>query len=224
MTTATEVLAGLQERLRSEYVLRRTVHINSLGTICTEPAKLHPKWDGGVDARGVTHRGIWLGLARCALEQRLDPRTWVEALFSLTELFDHVPWPSDLKDPRVLKRTAQWPEHRHRDIVFALRTERLTVARETYFRQEQSALSRAAVLRTVVVDPTLDLSPLTRYATAVRSQLPELASLYVAAALAQYRAAPRACDEAYGGQVPGDLAALLTQLDAAVPGEAIYES
>lgn len=201
-----ESLSESEARLRALYVQRRAIHMNTLrdaGQLGDdECVKLHPKWDGGVDSRGTRHKSCWPKLAAFAEENRLDVGVWVAALFNIAHTFDHVPYPTDLLNKRVLEFTARYPKERAIDIKYGARTELLLVSKEIMFRRQQTKLPEALVVRQVLVDPTVEVSPLTRYVQAVSRKAFDIAQLCEAAAVTQYRTAPEPYREAFGSLLP----------------------
>lgn len=201
-TVASETM---KTRLRALYLQRRNMHANVLrdsGMLADADATLHPKWDGGVDARGVHHKGCWQKLADYALASRIDPVVWVSSLFNLTYLFDHVPYPTDLMNKKVLELVGRYGRERALDVKFGARTELLLVSKEIMSRKLQTKLPEDVVVRQVLVDPSVEASPLTRYVHAVYRKVPDLAVLLEREAVFQYRTAPEPYREAFGSLLP----------------------
>lgn len=207
MTTEVDLnalLADLGDRIRELYLTRRNVHMSLLfasGQSDKQPTKkLPPQYDGGEDSRGFVYKSVWPSLAEFAYKHKLDPQTWVDAMFSIVHRFDRVPWPSDLKSPEVLEAVAHYPETRAADIRYSIQTERLLVSQEIWIRAQTSKQPAEVLQQMVLVDPRLEVTALTRYVESLSYGHKSLAKTFESLAFAQYRVAPNAYDEAFGAK------------------------
>lgn len=157
---------------------------------------IHPVWDGREDGRGVKRKAVWPALAEFAIRNNIEPRHWVDTLFSVSYLFEAAPEPNRLKDPRVLQALKTSKERLHDDLVHRAVSELEIVATRLFHAADTSALPEKVVQKTVLVHPELDASPVVRYVMARRLGLNELAVVFRVSAATQYSRDARGYDEA----------------------------
>lgn len=213
-------LDAVADLLRQFYYSRCSLHEATVEGLAPDDARAdrrNPHWDGGPDSRGVERRSVWPGLARTAVAKKLDPRTWVDTLFSLVHLFDHVPYPTDLQNKEVLARVHNYRAEHRLDVLHRVRSEDLLARRQRMMRHLAAGLPPAAAAASVVVDSGLPLSPVVRYAFALENGLAELAAGLEAAAAVQYLTQPDVYQELFGAEPLRRLALLSAELEGIRP-------
>jgi hypothetical protein len=197
---------ALAREIRDRYLSRRTLFEAAVGNGGSfNKTRHYPIWDGGDDSRNVVRSPVWPGLADYALKHKIDVPVWVEALFDLAHVFDHVPQPADLKDPRILERVGEWKEVQENDARFGTRTELLTMVKERHLRKLTTDQPQADIDRALVVDPTVDVTALVRYVFAVRAGHQDLAERFLPQARAQFSRFPAVYKEVLGSPLPSTL-------------------
>lgn len=166
---------------------------------------LHPRYDGGTDSRNQNYKPIWPRLASTSLSENIPPRAWVETLFALAFLFDHVPRPDDLNNPSVLKKSKNWKQWRSQDVYYTVRTEMQNALQELWDRQIMTGLPAARVARTIAADPDLAVSALVRYVLVYKQKQGDLVALLEPMAVLQYMPMADVYDSALGGHLPAQL-------------------
>jgi hypothetical protein len=201
--------------IRENFISQRNLHMRILRESnmleVSSSDTLHPRWDGGVDSRNVRHKPVWPKLAAKAVADNLNPSNWVSCLFRLAWIFDRVPTPNDLLNPEVLKKMACWAEDSRLDVYFLVRTELLNLAKEQWFREQNSTTDKVSISRMIVLDPSLDTSPLVRYVKAARDGQGDLAERLEPYALSQFMTSRDAYVEALGKRLPKRLITLAAE-------------
>jgi hypothetical protein len=199
------LLDAVVQDLRESYLAHRRLYLETVAP--GEPsAKLHPKWDGGIDSRGVKHKGVWENLAKEAIDRELIPYDWISCLFEMAHLFDHTPWPTDLRNPLVMQRTRRLKQERQIDLRCGVQTETLILQRAVFESMNESPLlSRQEATRRALLSTVLEISPLTRYVRASSSGLADVAEAFEMRALAQYVSSPEVYQQIFNNKIPAKL-------------------
>jgi hypothetical protein len=171
-----------------------------------EAGSLHPKWDGGVDGRGVKHKGVWFGLAKYADDNQIDPVAWVSSLFDMSHVIGRMPWPTDLKREDVLRHLRSGQSIAIEDKVHQIRAERLWVVREVTLRVGLNKLAPKDAQAAVLIDASSPLSDFSRYVSAVIFGRLDVAFRYFFTARSQYLTCPEAYDRAFEKGTQANLA------------------
>jgi hypothetical protein len=206
---------ALEDAIRTAFCQRRDRHAAAMGKAFktdigdgevadVEYWRTHhiPHWDGGVDSRGATRKRVWTRLAAEAKRSSLDPKIWAEALFSYTYLFDHPPMPPDLLNDKVLFRARHWDEFHSEDIYRLASAQLAGILRECWYRKQDTRISEADAIRTVVLDPRIDASAIIRYAIAYRFNQEDLMELLEPLAMIEYTSSREAYESAIGSLFP----------------------
>ena len=192
---------ALADQIRTLYVQHRYLHEKSLNADYRPITRLHAKWDGGVDSRGKHYKPIWPRLAAFAEKNNIDPVVWVQTLFSLAGTFDHVPWPQDLLLQKIIAKLHSSKE----DICEAMRAELISeillLRREILFSQAFSNLNKDTICRTVLADPSISVSPLTRYVTALSFGENDIAESFAESAAFQFSTYEDACKDVFNNEI-----------------------
>ncbi len=211
-----EFLNGVASQIRENFISQRNLHTRILRESnmldSSSGDTLHPRWDGGVDSRNVRHKPVWPKLAARAVSDNLNPSNWVSCLFRLAWIFDRVPTPNDLLNPEVLKKMTHWAEDSRLDVYFLVRTELINLAKEQWFREQNSTTNKTEIARMIVMDPSLDTSPLVRYVKATRDGHRDLAAKLEPYALSQFMTSREAYVEALGKRLPDRLSLLAREM------------
>ena len=189
---ATDVTLG--KILRESYVHHRTIFESKLGN----RGKYYPgpKWDGGRDKFGRTHRSVWGELAEKLLKSGVkDLVDYVRFAFSKCNGSRAI-FPNQLTSPRLIDEyiSSGRVENEVHDLELGLSLQRLTFLRETVSLRAMTAAvtpwSQADVEKHVLCDEQLELSALFRFLTARRLGHSEVATIYQEAARRQFEEYP----------------------------------
>lgn len=194
MTAPPNTVAYTARILRRAYIVSRLFFEHSRGemSILNSNGRLHPKWDGGVCERGITHVAVWPRLAAYAVDHAINPVEWVDTLFSLSHLLSHPPFPTDLKWARVLDIVNDPASRSQRRENRLLKMDsQLGLARtEIYHFATGLGWTEREAAEAVVGNVYLDIGPLVRYWLARTFDLPAVADQFRTAAACQWREDP----------------------------------
>ena len=171
-----------------------------------------PRYDGGEDGAGRTHKPFWPKAARYSVTYSLNPRRWVR--FAL-ETFQA----QGRRDRRrfatphtlISKSLRQKYESYIQELPERFRTELDSQSSTAMLRFRHRARSTSLgytkdqALRSVLLDLSLPLSALFRYSAAEEGGLPDVASRFFEPALMQYFFERALYDAAWAGYIPDSL-------------------
>lgn len=143
------------------------------------------RWDGGVDQFGKTHKPVWPKIAAEIIKLGADPLQYVRAHFLMSSR-NQAPYPNQLYGEKAIRIWEQFQETQKELVRNQVESDenQLRVAVLPFTVTLHWELKRA--LRYVLCDHTKNITPLTRYCTAVRESLPDVADRYFENALIQY--------------------------------------
>lgn len=188
------------KRLRDIYLSRRRAFTALSGN--ADSGGVHPRWDGGRDRTNRRYKSVWPGLVDFACGQQLDFQVWVDALFDQAGRFDHVPWPTDLKSPGVVRAAKE--RKPITDAVHAINGVVAAVLQEAWWLEQYGFVPQGSGLRSVLYKS--GASVLVRFGLAVRYGFTDIAAVLRQGAAEAYRAEPAAYRDFVDSEILGNLA------------------
>ncbi len=202
------LVEDLSQAVRAEYINQRRMWRSLSGS---HPNYLPGKqWDEGRRLEsGRYSLPVWPKIAQFLIDHEiLDYPEFIRRIFESRGPHRPVPQPNHLHGPVAL---ALWKE--------VIPKKELRARVRQAWEQEKKAFAIAALdqqdffpesseqecLRSVIVNDTVNLSPLYRYCVATGEGLPRHAGMYKTLALRQYCLAPSLYDEVWGGWIPEHL-------------------
>tara|TARA_B100000700_G_C14896858_1_gene785434 strand:- start:405 stop:1091 length:687 start_codon:yes stop_codon:yes gene_type:complete len=171
-----------------------------------------PRYDGGEDGMGRTHKPFWPKAAKYVVKHSLNPRRWIK--FAL-ETFQAKGYRDRRRfaTPNVLVSDALRTDYELyvQELPERLRVELDSQSSTAMLRFRSRARSRLYgpseedALRSVLLDLSLPLSALFRYSAAVSGDLHDVAARFFEPALMQYFFEQELYDDAWSGHIPDSL-------------------
>lgn len=200
--TADEVFDRLAELARSTYIqARRDFESRRTGMESYYGERGLGRWDGTdkpgkQDRFGRNCKPVWPEIARFAARNGADVTALIRARFAY-HTGRNAPEPPDCKTEQALTFLRQLEASRGPQLVLRLESERMKTRTELLIRSryiDSLGWTPERVVRSVIDDPTLDLSPLFRVILAGEHNLPHLVKAFFALAVQEYQAARRYFD------------------------------
>ncbi len=202
---AAAMLAELSAVCRETYVAYRQLQ-NSLSG---ERKQYDPgyQWDGGTVKRNgkeVTYRPIWPRLAAFMLEHRLEPAACIAYRCSHVDDGSRL-YPNHLLDETWLKELTASCRVRGSSVAESLRNQ-VMVCTSAIMDAREEGLTRKQANLFVLLDLSLELSPLFRYCLLRAERLPKSADRFLAGAAVQFLRSPVAYTKHWGKWLPAGFA------------------
>lgn len=216
-----ELVYQLGREIRELWIInRRNYEYRITGKPSNYGAGVIKKWDGGTDDYGKMHVAVWDELAELCICQKLKPKLWVKLLFDHWKGGRrHPPTPPDLKSGEHIARYhAQATQQLERfKIAYDLEKE---TARRNIFLLERSVkeYSYEQIIRVLIEDQNVVLSPFFKYWLAVSIKAPDLILRVYPDALIQYFFDRQNYDAVWGTEVPKIIKTHADRLEAAFTG------
>lgn len=214
--TAEEMLDRLAEMARSTYIQeRRSFEARRSGMESYYGEKGLGRWDGTdkpgkQDRFGRNCKPVWPEIARFAARNGVDVAGLIRARFAY-HTGRNPPEPPDCKTDLALSFLRQRESTQGPRLVIRLTSERSSADVELLIRSryiERFGWTPEQVVRSVIDDPTLDLSPLFRVILAGEHKLPHLVEAYFPLAVQQYQAAKAYFDDSpWAAMIPATVRA-----------------
>jgi hypothetical protein len=207
-------LQNLADLIRSTWIRERRAHEEQLTGKDSRYAQggYLPRYDGGEDGGGRTHKPFWPKAAQYSVMHNLNPRRWIR--FAL-ETFQaqgrrdtrRFATPNTLISESLRKKYELYIQ----ELPERFRTELDSQSSTAMLRFRQRARSASLgytedqALRSVLLDLSLPLSALFRYSAAEEGGLSDVAERFFESALMQYYFERTLYDDAWAGYIPDSL-------------------
>lgn len=170
------------------------------------------QWDGGVrGSDGKKYKPVWPRIASFVLTYRLDLERLLRLVFRLRN-GGPPPTPAQCYGERVLELYHQYADktesQRYTACELRLRSDAETLRRQIILQSSYKTVMNwtdADVVRSVLSDQSLSVSPLLRYSVALQEGYHDIAERYAASALTQYRSDSELYDSVWGSAIPDTL-------------------
>lgn len=201
---AGELADELSSQLREFYVAAAQRFLAAMGRDSSNYGKYRLNWDGGVDKYGTRTKPVWPELAAFVRKNKCVPGEYVQVQFDYCDQA-RLPNPWTFMTPAALERYRNTRRTETPDFAAELSRQRNAAAKSIYVLTKLHGLTEEAAWRTTLADMQLELSPLFRYAAAIRFGAGDLASLVEKKAMAQYACAAEAYDAAWKSILPAEI-------------------
>jgi hypothetical protein len=211
MKAAERYLALIAERCRDAYIRERThydLRRNPKLADRKPPYRYRPapKWDGGEDDAGYEHQAIWPKIAAYMIEHGLDPYTCVRKRFEMVR-GGVAPWPNQIAQPAhldIYKGDSELLSVDQVRTAFDLEKEYCRMGLNST-RFNRPGVPDLDIWKSLLLDDTVDISPLMRYCVATELKLHDVAKVYHLTAMSQYMVAPKVFNAIWGKAIPREL-------------------
>lgn len=176
-----------------------------------------PEWDGGVNGFGTNKRAVWPKIAAVIVENDADPFTFIRAQFNGVRRSEP-PKPNQLYGTAAITRWQQFHFQAKEALRRSLASDQNQIKVHVLPFTVNLKWETRKALNYVLRDVKCGASPLVRYCTAVREQLP-VADVFRERALLQYMFQMADYDELIGEDIPQELKAEARQIRQRVAGQ-----
>lgn len=166
-----------------------------------------PRWDGGRNEDGVEYEAIWPKIAAFMIEHELEPIECIRKRFALAK-GSNPPWPTQIAVVSYLdtyKGLTEVLAEEDVQIAFELDKKYCLTA---YGSQRYNVGDKTpqTVWTAILLDMSLDVTPLMRYCLAKELGLDKVVKMLEDRALLQYMKSPSTYDKVWGKHIPPELA------------------
>lgn len=216
-----ELLRVTAEKCRDAYIVHRQAW-ESTHNAKKQAQSYKPgvKWDGGTDPEdGRVYKPVWDSLAKFVLKHRLDPYEMMATRFKIAAAVRHAPFPNQIACDRYLE------SYRGDQPICSTSTLKSTKLSEFEFCAVEMLMtaegyggSKRDLWLTVLLNPKIALSALSRYCIAANAGIGEVLEAVYGDAAAQYMLCPDQYDQAWFDVLPDDFRQSARRLYARVVG------
>lgn len=210
------LLDEMADRCREAYVFERLSYESQTTGLTTY--KSSPKWDGGEDSRGRVHKPVWPKMATFMLKHSLDPYRCIRYLFAARKNHLHPVLPNQIALPKHLPEFQGEMDVLKREIWNAFKFQKALFETKMGVSPLVGTVSTKQLWTLLLLNETLELSPLFRYCLAEDEGLKDVAKRYFHRALFQYILMPEEYDSCWEKWIPEDFKEQACAVRQSAPG------